>query len=228
MDREFIIIEILIFAIVALYLILRLHSILGRRTKEEQHRSNSLIMPSQEETPIQPEQTGHLQNHMHAIHPDSAQNSVKDTTTHSVAQIQAVDSRFDEFSFLEGAKMAFNIIVSAYIRGDTVALRPLLSDELYDNFSNAIREQLTRGEVREVRIVQIKHVDLLEAWLEGRTAFIIVKFISDQINIVRNKSGAIIEGNPDVPIEITDIWTFARNTKNTDPNWVLIESRPLN
>jgi predicted lipid-binding transport protein (Tim44 family) len=145
-----------------------------------------------------------------------------------IAQIQANDPTFDEKGFLQGAKAAFGMIVTAFAQGDTPTLRPLLSDDVYDNFAAAIRSRQAAGESLETRVADIRDADLIEARMEGRTAFVTIKFISEQINVTRNNAGAVIDGDPEHPLEVVDIWTFARNTRSRNPNWTLIETRVPN
>jgi predicted lipid-binding transport protein (Tim44 family) len=120
------------------------------------------------------------------------------------------------------------MIVEAFANGDTATLRPLLSDDLFDEFGTEIRRRAAEGETHESRIVALREAELLEARMEGRTAYITVKFVSDQINAVRDDNGEVIEGDPETPIEVVDIWTFARNTRASDPNWTLVETRTPN
>ena len=104
-----------------------------------------------------------------------------------IGQIQANDPTFDEKGFLQGAKAAFGMIVTAFAQGDTPTLRPLLSDDVYDNFAAAIRSRQASGESLETRVIDIRDADLIEARMEGRTAFVTIKFISEQINVTRDK-----------------------------------------
>ena len=104
----------------------------------------------------------------------------------------------------------------------------MLSDDVYDNFAAAIRSRQSSGESLETKVINIRDADLIEARMEGRTAFVTIKFISEQINVTRDQAGTIIDGDPDHPQEVVDIWTFARNTRSRNPNWTLIETRVPN
>lgn len=145
-----------------------------------------------------------------------------------IAQIQANDPTFDEKNFVQGARAAFEMIVTAFAQGDTPTLRPLLSDDVYDNFAAAIRNRQAAGETLETQVIGIRDSDVIEARMEGRTAFVTIKFVSDQVNITRDKAGEVIDGDPEQPLEVVDIWTFARNTRSRNPNWTLIETRVPN
>lgn len=146
----------------------------------------------------------------------------------SIDQIRAADPNFDEKHFLEGSKAAFAMIVDAFARGDTATLRPLLADDVYDSFAQVIRDRQAAGEQHEARIEQVREAEVVEAKLDaGRTARVTVRLVSDQVNVVRDRNGAIVDGDPKALVENTDVWTFARNLRSRDPNWALVEVRPV-
>ncbi len=113
------------------------------------------------------------------------------------------------------------MIVSSFAGGDKSALRPLLSDEVYEQFAGAIDERAAARETLETKIVRPAGADVVSAELSGQTARVAVKLTSQQINLTRGADGSIVDGDPDHPIEKTDYWTFARDVRSTDPNWVL-------
>jgi predicted lipid-binding transport protein (Tim44 family) len=139
-----------------------------------------------------------------------------------LAQIKVADPRFNENEFLSGARMAFEMILGAFATGDTGALKPLLSPEVFGNFTQSIREREQAGETMELNVVEIRAAEIVEAYMAGRTAHLTVKFVSEQIVIVRNDKGEIIEGDPQSGTETTDFWTFARDTRSPNPNWTLV------
>src|SRR5262249_48549450 len=132
------------------------------------------------------------------------------------------DAGFDPASFLQGGRIAFETIVGAFAAGDKAQLRPLLADDVYKPFAAAIDERIAAGETMETRILQLKSEDIVEAGLAGRTPLIPVKLLSDQINVLHAQDGSIVDGDPQHSIEKTDFWTFARDIRSTDPNWVLV------
>ena len=132
------------------------------------------------------------------------------------------DPGFDPAQFLEGARFAFEMVVAAFAAGDKDRLRPLLSDDVYQPFAAAIDERTAAGETLETRIIALKRLDITEAGLAGRLARVTVKFVSDQINMLRAHDGSVVDGDPDHAIEKTDFWSFARDTRSSDPNWVLV------
>ena len=114
------------------------------------------------------------------------------------------------------------MIVRAFAQGDTATLRPLLSDEVYENFAAAIQERRRAHHTLETTLVGIKSADMVDARLNGRTAEVSIKFVSEQKNVTRDESGQAIDGSPDHVATVTDIWTFAREIGSRDPNWRLV------
>lgn len=222
--------DILIFAMIAAFLVFRLRSVLGRRTGEERpppsdpfgHRRREaggddkvIELPDRRTAPESSE---------------SAEASEAAAEPHGagLTQIQIADPTFDKDQFVSGARTAFEMIVHAYAIGDTGTLRSLLSPEVLENFSGAIQARTSAGETLETTVIGIKKSEIIEAWLDGRTACITVSFLSEQINVTRDADGKVIEGDPNQVSEVTDIWTFARNTRARDPNWKLVETRSPN
>lgn len=218
-------IDIIFFAMVAAFLILRLRSVLGRRTGAERQRPDT-FRPSPAEgagekiVPLPgPAQRGAGET---LELPPAAKGTPLEA---ALTQIQVADPGFTPQHFLEGARAAFAMIVAAFAKGERETLRPLVNDAVLENFSAAIKAREDAGQTRETKLVGIRSADLLEAQIDGRTAFVTVKFVSEQINVTRDKDGNVVEGDPGHGAEITDIWTFARNTRSRDPNWSLVETR---
>jgi len=212
--------DIILFAMVAAFLILRLRSVLGRRTGNEPRRDPVL---RRAEAPAEnvADKVVSLGSRSAAVRPPVATAPPADAVAAGLERIHGADPGFDPAQFLEGARAAFEMIVGAFAAGDKTRLRPLLSDEVYTPFTAAIDERATAGETLETRIIGLKRLDIVEAALTGRMARVTIKFVSDQINLLRAHDGSVVDGDPDHPIEKTDFWTFARDTRSTDPNWVL-------
>lgn len=230
MDGGFVFIEIVIFAMIAAFLVYRLRSVLGRRHGEERQRPNPFQAPPARNGQATADNVVHLPERERTTDLPASGTAVAggdepQSLAASLAQIRAADPAFDEKGFLEGARAAFGMIVDAFARGDTAALRPLLSDDVYDNFAGAIRERQQAGQTLETRVEQIREADVIEARLDGRTAFLTIKFVSDQMNVTRSSDGSVVDGDPDKVVENVDLWTFARNTRSRDPNWALVETR---
>jgi predicted lipid-binding transport protein (Tim44 family) len=217
--------DIILFAMVAAFLILRLRSVLGRRTGNER-RPESLSRPA-DSRPAErsADKVGGNVVPLGVRAPASPplpMTKPTDAAAAGIERIRSVDPGFDPAAFLEGARTAFEMIVAAFAAGDRRQLRPLLSDEVYKPFSDAIDEREAAGETLESRILNLKSIDIAEAGLAGRIARVTVKFVSDQINVLRAHDGSIVDGHPDDPAEKTDFWTFSRDTRSSDPNWVLV------
>jgi predicted lipid-binding transport protein (Tim44 family) len=136
--------------------------------------------------------------------------------------IVAQDSSFDPRHFLSGARSAYEMIVLAFANGDRRALRDLLSSEVYDSFEAVIKDRERHEQKTETRFVSIDKAELVGAEARDRTAQLTVRFVSQMISVTRDKSGTIVDGNPDKVADITDVWTFARDTASRDPNWKLV------
>ena len=216
--------EILIFAAFAAFIILRLRSVLGRRTGHERPRPDPFAprpkpeKPSDNVVPLPEPPVGE----------DAVSEAPRSPLEAGLTQIKLADRGFSTEGFLEGARAAFEMIVAAFAEGDLARVKPYLSKEVYDNFATAVQNRYERRETLETTLVGIKSVALMEARMEGRTAFITVKFVSEQINVTRDRDGKIVEGDPDAVTDITDIWTFARDTRSRDPNWTLVETTTSN
>ena len=201
------VIEILIFAAIAVFLVFRLRSVLGRRTGLEQRRE---LVPPPAAKPVGPA----------TVPPPRANGAAASPS--GLAAIKSADAGFEEGAFLNGARGAFQIIVNAFAAGDTTALQPLLSKDVYDRFAEAINARRAANEKLQTTLVAIKAAELQEATIEGSTALITVKFVSDQTNVTRAADGKIVDGDPERVVEHVDFWTFARPLRSRDPNWTLV------
>ncbi len=209
--------DIILFAMVAAFLVLRLRSVLGRRTGNERRHDPVLRRaeaPADKVVALaQPQAPQHRR-----LWPRRRRRMPSRRVWSS---IRAADPGFDPAQFLEGARAAFEMIVGAFAAGDKARLRPLLSDDVYTPFAAAIDERAAAGETLETRIIALKRLDITEAGLAGRIARVTVKFVSDQINVLRAHDGSVVDGDPDHAVEKTDFWSFTRDTRASDPNWVL-------
>ncbi len=217
--------DIVLFAMVAAFLVLRLRSVLGKRTGHEQPRQDPISQRNQEA-----ETDGNmveLPNRNHAADP-MADLDPDDPLTAGIADIRGADDSFDPGGFADGARGAFEMIVQGFAEGDRDNLQMLLADDVYENFEAAIDEREEAEETLESTIIGIKSAEVIEAGLDGKNAMVTVKFVSEQVNVTRDSEDRIIDGDPNQVTEITDIWTFSRDTTSRDPNWKLVETRSQN
>ena len=219
--------DIILFAMIAAFLVLRLRSVLGRRTGHQRpprdvSRDNGADKKSKENLVEVSDQTSN--------EPDSEPLEIEssDPAAAGLAEIRAADPSFDSATFVSGAKAAFEIVVQAFADGDRDSLRGLLNNEVLDNFSLEIDKREKAGETLETTVIGIKKENIVEARVNGETAFITLEILSEQVNVVRDAAGETIDGDGNQITMVTDIWTFARNTRARDPNWRLVETRSQN
>ncbi len=136
--------------------------------------------------------------------------------------IFARDFSFDPKHFLSGARSAYEMIVLAFANGDRRALRDLLSSDVFDSFETVIKDREKYEQKTETRFVSIDKAELVGAEMRDRMAQLTVRFVSQMISVTRDKAGTIVDGNPDKVADITDVWTFARDSSSRDPNWKLV------
>jgi hypothetical protein len=221
--------DILIYALVAAGLVFWLKSIIGTRHGDERERPNPFT-PAREDTDLKPQtdpgfkgitpeplnMREGLERHMN-IEGKFAEDSLR--------EIAAADRNFELPHFLNGAQEAFIAIVTAFAAGDRETLQDLLSEPVYNSFEQVITDREKSGQKAEVEIQSVRRTDVMEASLKGEMAYITVRFIADETNVLRNKDGEIISGDPDQMNDTIDIWTFGRNISSKDPSWLLYETR---
>ncbi|MEE8534644.1 MAG: Tim44/TimA family putative adaptor protein [Kiloniellales bacterium] len=221
--------DIILFAAIAAFLVLRLRGVLGRRTG---HDEQSKFDPFRSKQRQQDEESG--EDKVISLPDRAGEKGAEDVgeagspLEHGLTQIQLVDRAFDAEGFASGAKIAFEIVVAAFAEGDTKTLRPLLSNDVYEDFAGAIKGREEGHTTLETTLVGIGQADIIEAELQGKTAFVTIKFVSEQINVTRNAEGEAVDGDPSHVTSVTDIWTFARNTRSRDPNWTLVATGSSN
>lgn len=226
----------LIFIVLAVFVVWRLRSVLGQKTGSEQppfdplaRRDASTMRPGASKTeqdnnvvrlpangarPAEP-----------AAPPAERWKEYAEAGTpmaNNLDEIARAEPSFDAGTFLEGAKAAYEMIVTAFAQGDRKTLKDLLSKDVYDGFERAITERERRGEKVESTFVSIDKAEMAGAEVQGRTAQIVVRFLSKLITATRDASGAVVDGSPDTVVDVTDVWTFSRTLGSRDPNWLLI------
>ena len=219
--------DIILFAMIAAFLVLRLRSVLGRRTGHQRPPSeappeNGVKTKSEENVVELSDQTSNESD----LHSEDADPS--DPVAAGLAEISAAAPSFEPTTFVSGAVAAFEIVVQAFAEGDRDSLRGLLNNEVLDNFGLEIDKREKAGETLETTVIGIKKENIIEARVNGETAFITVEILSEQVNVVRDSDGQTIDGDENQITTVTDIWTFARNTRARDPNWRLVETRSQN
>jgi predicted lipid-binding transport protein (Tim44 family) len=222
----------IIFLALAVFIFLRLRSVLGQRTGRERPPFDAYsprdavrgstgdkvvaLPPRGAEPAPRPAEVAEPAERWKGIaEPGSSIASGLDA-------IVAADPNFDAKHFLTGARAAYEMIVTAFAEGDRRTLRNMLSRDVAEGFEAAISERESRGETAETRFVSIDAADVTAAELRGRTAQVTVRFVSKLVSVTRNRAGEVIDGNPDKVADVTDVWTFARDLSSRDPNWKLV------
>ncbi len=210
-------IDLLLFGMIAAFLVLRLRSILGRRTGFERPTADKAAPAGV----VRPAPIGVADAADPVAGPAArALPEPASPAGQGLARITAVEPEFNAGHFLAGAEAAFRMIVEAYAAGDRAALRSLLSDDTYRGFESAIAARESAGEVQRGEIRAINTVAVEAAALRDNTAAITVRFVSDQINETLDRDGKPVSGT-DAMTEITDLWTFERELRQPDPAWRL-------
>ena len=224
----------IIFLALAVFIFLRLRSVLGQRTGTERppyDRRDVLQGSARGDNNKAMPLPGNVIEHAPAAAPAETAppvdrwKGVAEPGSDLALGLNAVvrlDSSFDLPHFLSGAKSAYEMIVLAFANGDRRTLSDLLSGEVYEGFEQAIREREQRGEKVERKFVGIDKTELVGAEVRGKMAHLTVRFVSQIISVTRDRSGAVIDGSPDKVADVTDVWTFARDAASRDPNWKLV------
>ncbi len=224
----------IIFLALAVFIFLRLRSVLGQRTGRERppydpySARDAVRSPATDKVvtlpprPAEPAPTRPVEIAAPSV---DRWKDVAETGSGVAAgldAVAAVDSSFDAKHFITGARTAYEMIVTAFAEGDRRQLRSLLSREVYDGFDAAISERESRGEAAETRFVSIDGSTITGAELRARTAQITMRFVSKLISATRDRSGNVIDGNAEKVMNVTDVWTFARDVSSRDPNWKVV------
>jgi predicted lipid-binding transport protein (Tim44 family) len=236
--------DIILIGLVAVFLILRLRSVLGKRTGSERPPARDPFAPPAP-PPAAPPRLGETPSGTasgndnvvplptaSAPRPSTSATSgpggiravVLPGASAGAAAIRAADPSFEPIGFAAGARAAFTTIVEAFAKGDTAPLRALLDGPTFSSFEAAIRGRGERGEKAETALIGFEASDIAAAELQGSNAAVTVRFVSEQINVTRNADGQVADGNPNEVQKVVDLWTFRRDTKSGDPNWLLIKT----
>jgi len=223
----------IIFLVLAVAIFLRLRSVLGRRTGNERppveyrarengeaaaRADNVVTLPGSRggEVSAPPPPPADTAAQLAKVAPEgSSLNS-------DLKAILAAEPGFDPVRFIDGARMAYEMIVTAFANGDRKALKPLLAKEVFDGFAAAIADRESRGEKAESTFVGIDKAEIVDAAMKAGTAQLTVRFRSELISLTRSKDGEVVDGDPNKVVEVVDVWTFAREIASRDPNWKLV------
>ncbi|MCF6115345.1 Tim44/TimA family putative adaptor protein [Mesorhizobium muleiense] len=217
------------FLVAAVVIFFQLRNVLGRRTgserppfdpytagrtRDDAQKPENVVSLPRKRAPGEPAIDAYAAIDAFAK-PDTALNK-------GLRAIKDNDPAFDPKTFVDGAKMAYEMIVMAYADGDRKTLKNLLSREVYDGFVAAIGDREAKSEKIQSSFVGIDKADIVSAEMKGSEAHITLRIVSELISATRDKAGAVIDGDPETVAEVKDVWTFARDTRSRDPNWKLV------
>jgi predicted lipid-binding transport protein (Tim44 family) len=233
-------------AIVAVVVIFKLRGVLGRRTSDDESRIDRKIRAEQAEQRARAAQQDKVVT-LPRKEPEQSNRPAAGVATAAEAEARLrnlaggnaqleqvllelgrLEPSFDGQHFIAGARQAYELIVTAFAEGNRKTLKELLSRDVFDGFAAAIAEREGRGELIDQSFVGISKADVVEAELKGSQAQLTVKFVSQLISATRDRSGAVVAGDPQKIKDVTDIWTFARDVGSRDPNWRLIATQAPN
>ena len=212
--------EIVILAMIAAFLGMRLYSVLGQRAEHEEeaisnrYESSDQSQPQADEPPKPAAQVIEMPRNPN-LHP-SVEQGVRD--------IASADRTFDLMAFLEGAKGAYGMVLEAFWKGDKDTLRELCDLDVYQSFAGAIDAREEAGHTLDNRLIRIEDATVRGAEMDDRTARVTILFVSDIAAVTRDADGAMIAGSLDDAIESRDIWTFSRDVDGAGPDWILDET----
>lgn len=221
----------IIFLALAIFIFLRLRSVLGQRTGRERppydpYSARDARAPASDKVVTLPTRNADTApKTIEAPEPSERWKGIAELGTPVAAGLDAIvaaEPGFDAKQFIAGARAAYEMIVGAFAAGDRKALKGLLSKDVYEGFEGAIRDRESKGETVENRFVSLDNADIIGAELRGNTAHVTVRFVSQLITATRDRSGNVVDGSPDKVTEVTDVWTFARDVTSRDPNWKLV------
>ena len=200
-----------IFAFLAIFVLWKLRSVLGERSGFEQ--SPDAFAPPPPPPP-------------RAAEPDWAELIDGQGARAGIDELIRIQPSFTPRAFLDGARAAYEMVVTAFARGDEATLKSLASEDVFGSFSGAIAERARQGETMETTLVGMNQTKIIGAGVDRTIGHVVVRFDSQFIMATRDRNGAVVEGDPTKPTNIVDVWTFARPNSASGPNWTLVATSP--
>ena len=213
-------IDILILAMIAVFIINRLRNVLGKKTGNEQdivekfsrNKTNFKESPPDQISENKARKTEKPRDIF--FHQDPTIND-------NLRKIHKLDNNFELQSFLDGSKKAFEFIIKNYSEENLDSIKSLLSKNIFNDFDAQIKKRIQKSQDLDITIIGIKDAEIVSANLRSSNATISVKFSSEQVHILKDPKGKVIEGDSNQILTINEDWTFSKNMKNKDPNWAL-------
>jgi predicted lipid-binding transport protein (Tim44 family) len=226
-QMEFLSFGTIFFIIAAVLVLFQLRSVLGKRTGNEKPPFNPYAARAPKDGDAKP------QGNVVSLPVRKAAAEADFTDIDGLAKpgsevnkglraVRAADPAFDPKEFLNGAKIAYEMIVTAFAEGDRKSLRGLLAKDVFDGFEAEITARDQRGEKMQSSFVGINKIDFVDAEVKGSDTHLTLRIVSQLISATLDKEGKLIEGDPEAVTEVKDVWTFARDMRSKDPNWKLV------
>jgi predicted lipid-binding transport protein (Tim44 family) len=211
---------IVILALVALFIGLRLYSVLGERTGHEQ----PILKPADPEADARIEPRPVARPAAPAMPSEPDDLAYLPTAGPGVRALLAADPTFDVARFLEGSKSAYRLILESFWRGDLEAMRPFVDAHVYETFAAAVDQRTKDGLVLDNRLIEIDESVIAGAEIDRSVALVTVRFVADIAAVTRNSAGEVVAGSMSDAVQTRDRWTFRRDISSRDPNWLLVET----
>jgi len=221
MGQGFQFFDLIFLAMIAVFILLRLRNVLGTRTGHEKP-------PEDLRSGRKPLGTEQKEGTVIALPRragpggEAALSPAEIRLRQSLTEIALADSGFDADDFVDGARQAYEIIIIGFAKGDREMLKGMVGEEVFANFDAAIQAREAAGQTMDTRLAAIGEARISQAALRGKVAEVTVKFTADLVSSVKNAAGELVQGHPSLPQQVSEYWTFSRDTGNEDPNWNLI------
>ncbi len=222
--------DLILLALIAVFIFLRLRNVLGSRDGNEDNRNHRDRFDDdprdQYDDTNNDDNVIHLPGSQYEPEPAPAHEEVNEIepvgpVQRALADIMSADPNFDQHGFAEGARTAFEMILSAFAEDDRETLKNLLTAEVYQNFAAALDARTAAGETLETTLVGVNSIEIVDAALENQNAEVTVRIVSEQVNVTTDANGEVVDGDSNYIDTITDIWTFERDIQSQSPNWFL-------
>jgi len=221
MGQGFQFLDLIFLGMIAVFILLRLRNVLGTRTGHEKPPEDlraghtGSLSGQKEGTVIALPRRGGPSG-------TAPLSQAEIRLRQSLTEIALADPQFDPDDFADGARQAYEMIIIGFAQGDRDLLRGMVGEDVFANFDAAITARQAVGQTMETRLAAIKNAHITHASLRGKMAEVTVKFTADLISCVNNAAGDLVQGHPTLPQQVSELWTFARDTASKDPNWTLI------
>ena len=218
--------DLIFFVLVAAFLIIRLRSVLGRRTGNEKRPKDifmyqDTVLGSGKKKTISEKEDIKEKSFDESL----SKNKVNLKKGTALEKIYYFDQTFSTKKFLAGAKNAYQQIINSYANGEINKIKYLLDSKVFSTFSNEIKSRVKKKYTLEHTLISIKSAAVEKIYVKSSIADIVVKFVSEQVNLLKNKDGKVLKGNDEYIENHTNYWTFSKDLKSSNPNWKLVVTK---